>query len=125
MSAAQLSPWGGTAKWFVLLTGLALTLGAWHWLQADDASRAQERFEIEASEALEAIRSRMHAVSQLLRGGGGLFAVSEKVSRTVWRQYVESLQFEQSYPGIQGIGYALHIPPAALEQHQRHDGDFA
>ena len=40
-------------------------------------------------------------------------------TRSGWRTYVESLQIDQSYPGIQGIGFAKRIPPAELDRHER------
>ncbi|MCX6916767.1 MAG: PAS domain S-box protein [Verrucomicrobia bacterium] len=40
------------------------------------------------------------------------------MSRADWRAYVQSLQVERQLPGIQGVGYALLIPPERLAQHE-------
>jgi CHASE1-domain containing sensor protein len=47
---------------------------------------------------------RMSNHRQILLGGAGLFEASESVSREDWRHYVQRLDLETNYPGIQGVG---------------------
>lgn len=49
-----------------------------------------------------------------MRGGLGLFAASTAVDRGEWKAYVESLELDKRYPGIQGVGYAELIQPADM-----------
>lgn len=52
-------------------------------------------------------------------GGGGLFAVSDEVTREDWRTYVAKLQINQYYPGIQGVGFSKRILPSEKAAHLR------
>lgn len=63
------------------------------------------------------IQERLNTYAQILRGGAGLFAASESVRRSAWRDYVEKLRTEETVPGVQGIGFSLVIPPGRLEAH--------
>ncbi|NGO51114.1 CHASE domain-containing protein [Allomesorhizobium camelthorni] len=97
------------------LTFLSLALAAFLLSQSasDKAMQiAHERFEFKASEAQFAIRQRLLAYEQVLRGGSALFeATASRVSRTMWRDYVAGLAIDRNYPGIQGIGYSERVLP--------------
>jgi CHASE1-domain containing sensor protein len=77
----------------------------------------QVRLESRASDVSEAIVNRMHTYEQVLQGGVGLFSSIENVSRSEFSTYIGSLDIEAQYPGIQGIGYAVQIPAAELDDH--------
>ncbi|MBI4844636.1 MAG: CHASE domain-containing protein [Nitrospirae bacterium] len=49
----------------------------------------------------------------------GLFIASENVTRQEWRDYVETLQLTELFPGIQGVGFSKLISPAELDSHIR------
>jgi CHASE1-domain containing sensor protein len=63
------------------------------------------------------IQERLATYAQILRGGAGLFAASTSVERSEWRDYVKTLQTEQSVPGVQGVGFASVIAPGQLSAH--------
>ncbi|MBU1041317.1 MAG: PAS domain S-box protein [Proteobacteria bacterium] len=78
---------------------------------------ASERFENRASEITMAIVDRIGAYELALRGGLALFASVGDVSRLQWHDYVGKLNLLQNYPGIQGMGYAVVVPPAEVQAH--------
>jgi PAS domain S-box-containing protein len=98
---------------------LLLAVLAWHFTSEAVERRAADRFEHRAVHIENMIRERLQAYEQILRGGAGLFAASQVVSRREWRAYVESLGVEQRYPGLQGIGYAQRIAAGDLAEHIR------
>jgi CHASE1-domain containing sensor protein len=109
--------WFGTAAqrsmvwaWLLLIMCLALTSWAWRVAKSDAAAEARERFAFRKTEIISAIRTRMAAYEQVLRGALGLLSAAEEVTRAQWRAYVHTLRIEQNYPGIQGIGYSKWIP---------------
>lgn len=104
---------------FTFLALLAATAWAWRMASEDATRVAHERFSFKVSEARFAIDQRLQAYEQVLLGGVGLFAASETVTREEWRAYVRTLRIDQTYPGIQGIGFARRMPPAERESHQR------
>jgi len=118
---ARVGAWmlGPQVAWIVLLLTLLITLLAWKNAQEALLQAQQVQFENRAEEVSTAILKRMQGYEQVLRGGVGLFAASESVSRTTWRDYVASLKTQEQYPGIQGIGFSAHIPAARLDAHLR------
>ncbi len=63
------------------------------------------------------VRERMGTYGQILRSGAGFFAGSQKVERDEWRGFVEKLNLDQHYRGIQGVGFSLLIPKENLDRH--------
>ena len=116
--------------WVVLALSLAMTLLAWMVAHRSIQKDATERFNAAVQLAQHSIEERMAAYASILRAGAGLIGSSEHVSRDEWRFFVESLQLKTTYPGIQGLGYAVVVPSAgkaALENSVRTEGfpDFA
>lgn len=105
--------------WIALLLTLMMTLLIWKSTEDALLLAQHQQFENRASEVTTAVLKRLHGYEHVLRGGVGLFAASEIVSRTEWRDYVASLSIQEHYPGIQGIGFAVHIPAARLNEHLR------
>lgn len=97
-----------------LLIALGLTLGitlaAWRYATKAVELEAHRHFEFRVAQMHEAIRGRMLDYAQVLRGGTGLIAASNAVSRDQWRAYVSKLHLDESYPGLQGLGYVEVIP---------------
>lgn len=108
---------GMLAAWLTLVASLALTGWAWHLAKADAEQEARSRFDFRVSELKSAVRARMQAYEQVLRGARALFEASDVVTRNEWHAYVKSLRIEESFPGIQGVGFARRIAPAELEAH--------
>ncbi|MDP2689458.1 MAG: CHASE domain-containing protein, partial [Deltaproteobacteria bacterium] len=82
-------------------------------------SNARAYFDFRVEEIQQATRHRMRGYEQVLRGGVGLFAASEEVTRSEWREYVKNLRVEKNYPGIQGIGFSVLVPSSERERHNR------
>ena len=100
----------------LLAAGLVLTvIATWH-TQSDMVQSARHDFDFAGHEISLKVRERLQDHEQILRGGAGLFAASEKVSRAEWRAYVQSLQIEQQLPGIQGMGYSVLVQRQGLER---------
>jgi two-component system, sensor histidine kinase len=101
-TAAQL---GKVLPWAALAVLLVVTLAAFHLVKSESENNAREKFEAREAAIVDAIDERMAAYIQALRGGLGLFRSSNGVGRQEWRTYVETLNLNQIYPGIQGLGY--------------------
>lgn len=99
----------------VLLCGLLATAGALYGLRASQQAAAELHFQQLADEVVEAVEKRMNNHRQILLGGAGLFEASDSVSREDWRHYVQRLDLEVNYPGIQGLGFSQVIRPGQLE----------
>jgi len=96
----------------VLLLGIVVSVTFWQMETADEERVAAEKFHANADGLCKAIQSRMLAYEQILRGGVSLFTTMGDVSRAQWTTYVNGLEVQQNFPGIQGLGYAEYIPAA-------------
>jgi len=103
--------------WMILFMSLLITLAAWQLSASYAEERAHDRFSFQVEEARLAIKKRMFDYEQLLRGGVALFHASGNVTRSMWREYITTLEINQHYPGVQGVGFARWITPADLAQH--------
>jgi two-component sensor histidine kinase/CHASE1-domain containing sensor protein len=107
------------SAWTFLALSVAATALAWWISDRAQAERVRDRFTFRTVEIESAISRRMLECENVLRGGSGLFAASEGVTRAEWRTYVSRLHIDEYYPGIQGIGFSARLPAGGLEAHER------
>ena len=93
----------------VLLIPLAITFLAWHEIDSQVESRIFNRFKALTAENEIALGTRMAAYETGLRGGVGFFAGTDQISRDEWKSYVEALDVQQLFPGINGIGFIADV----------------
>jgi diguanylate cyclase (GGDEF)-like protein/PAS domain S-box-containing protein len=87
-------------------------------MKLDIDTHAYQEFVYYCEEIQLKIASRLKAHEQTLLGGAALFDASKSVERQEWYSYVERLRLNEYFNGIQGLGFALWIPPAQLLAHQ-------
>ena len=103
----------------VLLVSMLATVFIWRDLSARHDHNLQAHFQSETARITSKISLRIESHVQILRGASGLFAASAGVERQEWRRYVEKLELDQTYRGIQGVGFAEFIRPPQLASHLR------
>ncbi len=96
--------------WIVLVTSLLITLLGWYVSSIYVARSAEAHFKLETEQAKFAIIRRMQDYELALRGCVGLFNASESVTRSEWKIYIQSLELDKYFPGVQGIGFSRWIP---------------
>jgi diguanylate cyclase (GGDEF)-like protein/PAS domain S-box-containing protein len=106
---------GTYAALTVFLVLISLTLYQWHNVSQNAVDSAEQRFDFRVSEITSLIEQRIRAYESALQGGAGLFAAATTVSRKDWQKYVQSLDLNSNYPGIQGLGYARVVEPDERE----------
>ena len=79
--------------------------------------RTYARFLLQVSEIATAISNRMAAYEMVLRSGVGLLSARPNASRQEWHDFVDALNLQQHYPGIQGFGYSAVIQPDEMAAH--------
>jgi diguanylate cyclase (GGDEF)-like protein len=105
------------APLIVLAVALIGTLLGWRLatIAVEDSLRSQ--FNRVVDTTVEAVQMRMRGYEQVLRGGAGLFAASDDVTRIEWREYVAKLRISETYPGVRGVNYAEFVPKEKLASH--------
>ncbi len=106
------------AAWTILAVSLLLTFGAWLISNRMYKKQMQDRFAFRVSRVVESIEERLLEYEQVLRGGVGLYAASDSVSRTEWKSYVDNCEISKYFPGIQGMGVAVPVTPNEKLQHE-------
>lgn len=101
----------------VLAVSLSLTYFVARSAQQDVELQLQSYFDFRVRDAVNRIAIRMQAYKQVLRGSAGLFAASVSVERIEFKQYVAALRLQDSFPGIQGVGFSLIVPAAEKARH--------
>lgn len=66
-------------------------------------------FDLRVEAAKDAIYNRLEDYIQILKGAQGFIVMSDSVTRKEWRGYLEILDVEERYPGVQGIGYTAFV----------------
>ncbi|MES2152388.1 MAG: CHASE domain-containing protein [Pseudomonadota bacterium] len=111
--------------WLTLFTCLALTVFAWHLIASNTEQRARDRFTVQVENLRQSIDERMDAYEQVLHASQGLYSASKSVERDEWHHFVDSLEVERHFPGIQGVGVARSVTQAgraAFEADMRAQG---
>ena len=101
-----------SASLAVLAIGVALSAMAAYVVAGRLEREERLAFETEVGDAQNAITSRVRAYSDLLLGIRGLFVAENTVGRAEFRRYVDSLDLDRRYPGVQVIHYGRRITAA-------------
>jgi CHASE1-domain containing sensor protein len=115
---------------FVLVVGLSLArLGYGQSAKAYETS-ADLRFNRLAERLTNEAQRRVNLPVYGMKGARGLYVSSERVTRPEFAAYVASRDLRNEFPGVQGFGFAQHVPRAGLDAflaEVRSDGapDFA
>lgn len=93
----------------VLVLGLIATGFIWSTLSYIEQKNAKAEFDFEAERIHQLIIKRISSYEGLLTGVKSFFMASKEVSLQEWDIYFDKLQFQNHYPGLQGIGYIQKV----------------
>jgi signal transduction histidine kinase/CheY-like chemotaxis protein len=111
--------------WLVLLVFGGATLAGTTYIARSVLVRDQLRFQSATQDFRSALQARIDTYVAVLRAGGALFAASEHVTRREFHAFVEQLDLQARFPGVQGVGFAQVATPEAipaLEAEMRRQG---
>ncbi|WP_228260791.1 CHASE domain-containing protein [Marinobacter orientalis] len=112
-----LQPRYSWAAWLLLVASLAATVLLWQVSIRLVDDRTEARFKTQSLQLKTAIEERLLNYEQVLAGSAGLFAVAGDVTREDWREYIDSVDINRYYPGLQGIGYIRKIGVRQMAEH--------
>lgn len=96
--------------YIVLITLLCFSYLAYYQARQTAVEKRERLFNNRVQSVTGAIKLRIMDYVQVLRGCQGLFYGSDTITARDWKVYIENLDVNNIYPGIQGIGYAPYIP---------------
>lgn len=103
--------------WVTFASSIVLTLIIYHTVQINIYNTAENDFNNLINDTETAISKRIMAYELVLKGTVGLFNSSEDVTRDEWKNYIVSLNFENNYKGMLGIGFIEQIKAEELNSH--------
>jgi signal transduction histidine kinase len=104
----------------VLMVGFAATLVSWQEARATVTAKTTDTLTQVIDSTDDAFQKRIAIYEEFLRGGVGLFTVrGEIISRTGFSRYAASLDLQQRFPGVQGVGFAQVVKHSELAAHQQ------
>ncbi len=103
----------------VLAISLVTTFVMWHMIDDGFTQEARHNFHDTSEDVISHLVDQLHSHEEVLKGGVGLFKITDNVTREQWREYVASQQFNHTLSGIMGIGYAVWLTSPKKEHHTR------
>jgi PAS domain S-box-containing protein len=107
------------AAYGVLLISLFLTALAYYYVRQNAEAQTRVRFDDTTQAIHEAIERRTRAYLDAMFGARGLFYASESVTRGEWNNYVEGIEPEKRFEGLQALSYAERVEPEERENYAR------
>ncbi|HET6851566.1 MAG TPA: CHASE domain-containing protein [Pyrinomonadaceae bacterium] len=92
--------------YLILLLGFCFTLLTYYYFSKLTYEQDKIRFDGAVQEIHDQVRLRIATSITLLRAATGLFAASDSVNTGEFDRFVQQVELEKNYPGIQGIGYS-------------------
>ena len=103
--------------WLVLVAMLAVTWGLWDHERQVSRKELHTQFGFALRDTVSRIEQGESAYGQMLRGLQALFATTDLTARAAVRRYVETLQLDANFSGIQELGVIQWVPTARKPAH--------
>ncbi|MGI8911118.1 MAG: sensor histidine kinase [Rubrobacteraceae bacterium] len=103
----------------VLVISLSLTALAWQYVRDTVEAAERVRFDETVRVVQEAMGRRTEAYLDAMFGARSFFYASETVEPGEWMTFVEGLEPEKRFEGLQALGYAERVPPEEREAYSR------
>lgn len=101
----------------VLATCLVITYFNWDFANTARKTELQSYFKYRADDVNEHIEHLVISYKQILKSTLGLFQASDEVTRAEFHSFFDSQNLDETYPGIQGVGFSLIIPSEQIINH--------
>ena len=101
----------------VLFVCFFFTVLATTYIKKIVENEANKEFKLICSDLGSKINARLHAHAELLRSGSALFAASDSITRSDWRDFYITSEIGDNLPGIQGFGFSYIIKSTDLKEH--------
>ena len=95
--------------YLILMLGFCFTLLVYHYFSKLTNEQDNIRFQRSVQQIQDQITLRIETSITLLRAGTGLFAASNSVDAGEFKRFVDQIELDKNYPGVQGIGFSRHF----------------
>lgn len=106
-------------SYLVLAVLILLSLGVTYIFYTSSRTKDIIRFTNESTQLKAAIENRINLYIALLKGTRGFVDASQDLDNEKFSKYVNSLDLENNYKGVQGIGFTLSFPNSEKDELER------
>ncbi len=92
--------------YLVLALSILITAGIAYNFYQNALHKDSIRFSNQVAQTQFAIENKINLYIALLKGGRGFIETSAEINEDVFAGYVDSLEIEKNYPGLQAVGYS-------------------
>lgn len=103
--------------WLIFMAGLGITWLVWDHEREAETKEMRSQFDLAMRDAVSGIEQRISNYEQLLRGVQGLLTTTDLSNRAALRDYVENIQLDANFAGIEVIGTVELVPAARKQDH--------
>jgi len=103
--------------WLVLAVTLGVSGFAWDHERQTTRQALRSQFDFALRETVSRVEQRVMGYEQMLRGVQSLFATTPLNNRAALRDYVETLQLDANFSGVQAIGVVEWVPAQRKTAH--------
>ena len=104
--------------WVVILGSLLLTFFAWHYSKSEKDARIKVQFDREVERVMELVMERMGKYEDALWSGVAFINTDNgETTFDIWQKYAQSIDIDEKYPGVNGIGVIESIDASDLENY--------
>lgn len=104
--------------WIILVVTLSVTWLLWRHECDTSRKEMQAQFDFALRDTVSRVEQRVAAHEQMLRGLQGLFATTGLKNRAAFRDYVETLQLDANFSGVQIVGVVDLVPGNQKKAHE-------
>ncbi len=95
--------------WLILVAMLGLTWVVWDLERTSTRKELRSEFDLALRETVNRIEQRVASYEQMLRGVQGLLTTTDLTNRKAIHDYVDTLQLDANFSGIQIVGIAQRV----------------
>jgi signal transduction histidine kinase/CHASE1-domain containing sensor protein/ActR/RegA family two-component response regulator len=92
--------------YLILIIGLGFTLLVYYYFSKLTLEQDKINFDRAVQQIQDQVRLRTETSITLLRAGTGLFAASDSVEAHEFEEFVQQIELDKNYKGVQGIGFS-------------------
>jgi two-component system sensor histidine kinase/response regulator len=98
----------------VLMVCIVATFIGWSVSRSQLLDREYERFQIRVQHISDEVRQRILDYEKALMAARAFLTGNQLVNRRSWQAFVEEMDIQVFYPGINGLGFIAYVPAAEL-----------
>ncbi|MBF0147641.1 MAG: CHASE domain-containing protein [Magnetococcales bacterium] len=103
----------------LLLVGIALSNLYWAYATGEKKEFSHRYFDQVTENAWDVVSKRLFLQENLSRAVSGLFTTSDTISTVEWNRFLDAMDWERRYPGLQEIAFVVPVTEEERDRFER------